>query len=338
MRYADTAGDAADFPVPEAFKYRNYVIDAFNSDKPYDQFVREQIAGDLLPASDEAARWEQKIATGYVAISRRIGVSPHNLKHITIEDTLNNIGKTFLGLTIGCARCHDHKFDPIPTADYYALYGIFNSSVYPHAGAEHQPYRKDFTYRVGQKQANEILKPFRERLANWDKKERDKFYEYRLFQSQVVKGPKTRQSVWAELGEIRTQRAEVARTFPPLEIAFAISEGTAGDAYIQKQGDPGKRTQGALVRRGFLQVLGGQKLSASAKGSGRLQLADWLTHPDNPLTARVMVNRIWHYHFGRGLVPTPSDFGVRGTAPTHRVARLLGWAIHEKRVVGQADA
>ena len=258
-----------------------------------------------------------KIATGYVAISRRIGVSPHNLKHITIEDTLNNIGKTFLGLTIGCARCHDHKFDPIPTADYYALYGIFNSSVYPHAGAEHQPYRKDFTYRVGQKQANEILKPFRERLANWDKKERDKFYEYRLFQSQVVKGPKTRQSVWAELGEIRTQRAEVARTFPLLEIAFAISEGTAGDAYIQKQGDPGRRTQGALVRRGFLQVLGGQKLSASAKGSGRLQLADWLTHPDNPLTARVMVNRIWHYHFGRGLVPTPSDFGVRGTAPTH---------------------
>ena len=151
VRYADTAGNAADFPVPEAFKYRNYVIDAFNNDKPYDQFVREQIVGDLLPARDEAAWWEQKIATGYVAISRRIGVSPHNLKHITIEDTLNNIGKTFLGLTIGCARCHDHKFDPIPTADYYALYGIFNSSVYPHAGAEHQPCRKDFAYRVGQK-------------------------------------------------------------------------------------------------------------------------------------------------------------------------------------------
>ena len=317
VRYADTAGDAADFPVPEAFKYRNYVIDAFNNDKPYDQFVREQIAGDLLSAGDEAASWEKKIATGYIAISRRIGVSPHNLKHITIEDTLNNIGKTFLGLTIGCARCHDHKFDPIPTADYYALYGIFNSSVYPHAGAEHQPYRKDFAYRVGQKQADEILKPFRERLAGWDKKERDKFAEYRLFQSQVVKGPKTRQSVWAELEEIRAQRAEVAKSFPPLEIAFAINDGMIADAHIQKQGDPGKRTQGALVRRGFLQVLGGQKLPESAKGSGRLELADWLTQPDNPLTARVMANRIWHYHFGRGIVTTPSDFGVRGTAPTH---------------------
>jgi len=317
VRYADTAGDASDFPVPEAYKYRNYVIDSFNRDKPYDQFVREQIAGDLLPASDEATEWEQKIATGYIAISRRIGVSPQNLKHITIEDTLNNLGKTFLGLTIGCARCHDHKFDAIPTADYYALYGIFDSSVYPHAGAEHQPYRRDFTYRIGKKQSNEILKPFRERLAVWDKKERDKLYEYRSFQSQVIEGPKTRLSVWAELEDVREQRAEVAKTFPQLEIAFAILDGDAADVHIQKQGDPGKRTQGKLVRRGFLQVLGGQKLPETTKGSGRRELADWLTQTDHPLTARVMVNRIWHYHFGRGLVPTPSDFGVRGTAPSH---------------------
>ena len=317
VRYADTAGDASDFPVPEAYKYRNYIIDAFNRDKPYDQFVREQIAGDLLPASDEATEWEQKIATGYIAISRRIGVSPQNLKHITIKDTLNNLGKTFLGLTIGCARCHDHKFDAIPTADYYALYGIFDSSVYPHAGAEHQPYRRDFTYRVGKKQSDEILKPFRERLAVWDKKERDKLYEYRSFQSQVIEGPKTRLSVWAELEDVREQRAEVAKTFPRLEIAFAILDGDAADVHIQKQGDPGKRTQGKLVRRGFLQVLGGQKLPETAMGSGRRELADWLTQTDHPLTARVMVNRIWHYHFGRGLVPTPSDFGVRGTAPSH---------------------
>ena len=317
VRYADTAGDASDFPVPEAYKYRNYVIDSFNRDKPYDQFVREQIAGDLLPASDEATEWEQKIATGYIAISRRIGVSPQNLKHITIEDTLNNLGKTFLGLTIGCARCHDHKFDAIPTADYYALYGIFDSSVYPHAGAEHQPYRRDFTYRIGKKQSNEILKPFCERLAVWDKKERDKLYEYRSFQSQVIEGPKTRLSVWAELEDVREQRAELAKTFPQLEIAFAILDGDAADVHIQKQGDPGKRKQGKLVRRGFLQVLGGQKLPETTKGSGRRELADWLTQTDHPLTARVMVNRIWHYHFGRGLVPTPSDFGVRGTAPSH---------------------
>ena len=133
----------------------------------------------------------------------------------------------------------------------------------------------------------------------------------------MVKGPKTRQSVWAELEEIRTQRAEVASTVPPLEIAFAINDGIIADTHIKKKGAPGKRTQGALVRRGFLQVLGGQKLPESAKGSGRLELADWLTQPDNSLTASVMVNRVWHYHFGLGLVTTPSDFGVRGTAPTH---------------------
>lgn len=102
------------------------------------EFVREQIAGDLMPVHDDDETWQRVIATGYIAISRRIGVSPHGQRHITIEDTLNNLGKTFLGLSIGCARCHDHKFDPIPTADYYALYGIFDSTVYPHAGAEQQ--------------------------------------------------------------------------------------------------------------------------------------------------------------------------------------------------------
>ena len=147
------------------------MIDAFNKDKPYDQFVREQIAGDQLPAANDEERWEQTIGTGFIAISRRIGVSPHKLKHITIEDTLNNMGKTFLGLTIGCARCHDHKFDPIPTADYYALYGMFDSSVYPHPGAEHSPHRHSFVYQMGKKKSDETLKPFRHKLAPLDKKE-----------------------------------------------------------------------------------------------------------------------------------------------------------------------
>ncbi|MFP6601890.1 MAG: DUF1549 domain-containing protein, partial [Pirellulaceae bacterium] len=157
VRYADTAGDAADYPVPEAYKYHNYVIDAFNKDKPYDQFVKEQLAGDLLPARDDDQRWEQLIATGYIAVTRRIGVGPLNLRHITIENTIDNLGRTFLGLTIGCARCHDHKFDPIPTADYYALYGIFDSTIYPHPGSEKQPRRRHFVYRVGQQKADEML-------------------------------------------------------------------------------------------------------------------------------------------------------------------------------------
>ncbi len=316
VRYADTAGDAADFPVPEAYKYRNYVIDAFNRDKPYDRFVREQIAGDLLPAKSDEQHWEQTIATGYIAISRRIGVSPHNLRHITIEDTLDNLGKTFLGLTIGCARCHDHKFDPIPTDDYYALYGIFDSSVYPHAGAEHKPWRQDFAYRIGKAKSDRLLKSHRDELEVWNRKERVKLEEYRDFQRKKITDPtKTREKAWQAVLAMREERRPFAEVFPDLEIAYAIQEGEPHDAPVQRAGNP--RSRGEVVRRGFLQILGGQKLPAESTGSGRRELADWVTDPANPLTARVIVNRIWHWHFGRGLVATTSDFGIRGTRPTH---------------------
>ena len=317
-RYADTAGDASDFPVPEAYKYRNYVIDSFNKDKPYDQFIREQLAGDLLPSDNDDQRWEQTIGTGFIAISRRIGVSPQNLGHITIEDTIDNIGKTFLGLTISCARCHDHKFDPIPTSDYYALYGILDSSIYPHVGAEHRPWRSDFVYRIGQEKSEELLKPYREELQVWNDKERAKLEEYRDFQRKKITDPtRTREKAWQEVLAMREERRPHAEAFPDLEIAYAIQEGAPHDASIQLGGSTDKKAQGATVRRGFLQILGGEKLSDDAVGSGRRELADWVANPGNPLTARVMVNRIWHYHFGRGLVATTSDFGVRGSPPTH---------------------
>ena len=318
VRYADTAGDAADYPIPEAYKYRNYVIDAFNDDKPYDQFIREQIAGDLLHAGSEAERWQQTIATGYLAISRRIGVSPHGQRHITIEDTIDNLGKTFLGLTLACARCHDHKFDPVPTEDYYALYGIFDSSTYPHAGAEHKPYREGFVYRVGQEAADEKLDPYRKQLEPFSKEERRLFEVYRDFQRKKITDPnRSREKAWAAVLKARDRRAEIARTFPDLETAYAVHEGQPHDAHIQEQGDPSKGSQGELVRRGFLQVLGGQELPKDCEESGRRELAEWLTSPENPLTARVIVNRVWHHHFGRGLVETTSDFGVRGTPPSH---------------------
>lgn len=316
VRYADTAGDAADFPIPEAYKYRNYVIDAFNEDKPYDQFIKEQIAGDLLKSSNADKRWEQTIATGYLTISRRIGVSPQNQPHITIEDTLNNLGKTFLGLSIGCARCHDHKFDPIPTADYYALYGIFSSTIYPHAGAEHKPYRQDFVYRVGDNQANKTLSGFNKELKQLREQERAAFQRYRDFQKKPINIPgHTRETAWQQVLDLRSQIAALAETFPHLETAYAVREGNAGNAAIQKQGNP--KALGPMVQRGFLQVLGGQILQDSLDQSGRLQLADWIADPQNPLTARVIANRVWHHHLGRGIVSSTSDFGVRGNGASH---------------------
>jgi hypothetical protein len=135
VRYADTSGCNADVPIPDAYRYRNYVIESFNRDKPYDQFLREQLAGDLLPAASESQRLEQIVATGYLAISRRFS-SLNEETHLTFDDTIDNVGKTILGLTLSCARCHDHKYDPVPVEDYYALYGIFSSTRYAFPGTE----------------------------------------------------------------------------------------------------------------------------------------------------------------------------------------------------------
>ena len=336
VRYADTAGDAADFPIPEAYKYRNYVIDAFKKDKPYNQFVQEQIAGDLMPCSDEEESWQRRIATGYIAIARRVGVSPQDTPHITIEDTLDNLGKTFLGLTIGCARCHDHKFDPIPTADYYALYGIFQSTVYPHVGAEHRPYRNDFVFRLGMKDADQLLKPYRDELQPLLKEERAAFERYREFQFKPVDKPGYNRDVaWQIVLGLRDEIRKIAENTPDLETAFAVSEGKSGDAVIQKQGDP--KNPGPKVPRGFPHVLGGQTAPTDGQQSGRLQLARWIADENNPLTARVIVNRVWHHHFGRGIVATTSDFGIRGSRPSHPelldyLAQYLinhGWSIKQ---------
>ncbi len=143
VRYADTAGETADYPVPLAWRYRNYVIDSFNVDKPYDQFLREQIAGDVLATQstpeegNSPGRYaEQVTATGYLAISRRFGFDSENYHHLTIQDTIDTLGQSVLGLSLGCARCHDHKFDTVSMSDYYALYGIFDSSRYAFPGSE----------------------------------------------------------------------------------------------------------------------------------------------------------------------------------------------------------
>jgi hypothetical protein len=143
VRYADTAGETADYPTPLAWKYRNYVIDAWNRDKPYDQFIREQIAGDVFANDvvsngplDADSRSDAVIATGFLALSRRFGFDSENYHHLTIQDSIDTLGQAVLGLSLGCARCHDHKFDAVSTRDYYALYGVFASSRYPFPGSE----------------------------------------------------------------------------------------------------------------------------------------------------------------------------------------------------------
>jgi hypothetical protein len=305
VRYADTAGDNADFPVPSMYRYRNWVISAFNHDEPYDQFLREQIAGDLLANRGNIEDYQQKnIATGYLANSRRFG-SRANEFHLTIDDTIDNLGKGILGLTVACARCHDHKFDPIPTADYYALYGIFKSTRYAHAGTEIYPHTYGFAALDPEQSPD--LKHYEDELSGLDNRIED-------IKAGRIKFPTTEERRKAEQ-ENRERVRKLTSEYPYLQKAYAVSEGKPADARILVRGEP--QTLGPTVPRGFLKILGGQKLPPDAPGSGRMELAEWITDPKNPLTARVMVNRVWQWHFGRGIVATPDDFGSRGEAPSH---------------------
>jgi hypothetical protein len=531
VRYADTAGETADYPVREAYKYRNYVIAAFNEDKSYDQFLCEQIAGDILARQGRREKYAERVtATGYLAIARRFGFDSENYQYLTIQDTIDTLGQSVLGLTLGCARCHDHKFDPISMSDYYALYGIFESTRYPFPGSEQKPAVRAMTPLVPPAEAGRMRVAYDHHVAgleseleqrklprskvtiaalddldgdfelqavsaggslgvlvppwvsagraevtthaqspyrncyprggavgvsiprdaeehsigqalpprtaapggalhvNFDFRntsdgagsyrfylghgpgkspavelyingdtfflqsgtavqslravKRDAWYNVRLtldLRTQRYSGTvgtpgdstsfsgKAFASAWdgtldylqidhkghlagvrpaheidnvavrdAPIPALATQPERVGRTANvaqeckrliergPYELAYAASEGTPHDVRIQKRGEPTR--PGSQVPRRFLEILGGDKLPADAGGSGRQALANWLTRPENPLTARVMVNRIWQHHFGRGLVATENDFGTRGRPPTH--PGLLDYLAH----------
>lgn len=540
-RYADTAGDGADYPIREAYKYRNYVINSLNADMPYDQFVREQIAGDILAAQspDNPRFADQVIATGFIAVTKRFGYNINTeFQHLDISDTLESTGRALMGLSIGCARCHDHKYEPITAKDYYALYGIFASSNYTFPGGEEYKKPHNLVPLVPAKRVDELENDRKAKLASLDAELAAQEGKRKLavdafthgggldlaFEAQSLGGPPA--SPWFTAGpntilaeaqspfshvhpagtrgvrigvgnvhdgirqhfgpfkvedtgrlyfnidlrnaEIKDRpgayrlywghgalitlaiecsidakglsirngdkfelvkamepgtwynlqldvdvaakkfsgrvgkEGEVAEfanfafhpqwdgildtfvsdgigqttgAFPtrdidniawskePLpklgatavaavaadaeklnqlrqdlgkadeaikglkakkdelagaslyEVAYGVSEGKPMTARIQKRGEPLR--PGDEVPRRFLEILGGDPLPASTTGSGRLELAEWITRPSNPLTARVMVNRIWQQHFGRGIVSSPSDFGIRGEAPSH---------------------
>jgi hypothetical protein len=297
VRYADTAGENSDFPVPNAWRYRNYVIAAFNRDLPYDQFLREQIAGDLLAEGAPPERYAELVtATGFLAIARRFGHDIDRDMHLTYEDAIDTMGKSLLGLTLGCARCHNHKYDPVTTRDYYALYGILASSRFSFPGCEAKQAPRDMVPMLPAAQLESTLKPWREELSK--------------LEAEMQRDP----GVPVEKAALKKQIDEVRSRRPKTDVAYGVVEGKAADARLQNRGEP--EQPGDPVPRRNLELLGGQPVS-DPRRSGRLDLAAWISHPKNPLTARVMVNRIWQGHFVKGIVATPNDFGTRGAAPTH---------------------
>jgi hypothetical protein len=318
VRYSDTAGDNSDFPVPQMHLYRNWVIDAFNRDLPYDQFVREQLAGDLLGGQTPAEKRERIIATGYIANARRFGSRVDDYpQHLTIEDTLDNLGRTFLATTINCARCHNHKFDPVTAEDYYALYGIFHSTRYPWPGIELEQRQRDFVEMASPEEVQSIKQSRKLRQRELDAEVK------RLAKERDSANGKSRE----ELNKQHKEAEKIAKSYSkeplPYETLYAVAESsTIEDVALHIKGDPSKA--GPIVARRFLSVLKGAELSSEdSTRSGRLPLANWIVDSNNPLTARVIVNRIWLNHFKQGIVPTPNDFGRQGKAPSH--PELLDW-------------
>lgn len=536
-RYADTAGDGADYPTPEAFRYRNYVINAFNNDKPYDEFLREQLAGDLiasqaLEAGNQTPEQyaERVIATGFLAVGKRFGYNDNTeFVHLDIADSIDSIGRSLMGMSLGCARCHDHKYDPVSTQDYYSLYGILASSRFSFPGGEELQRPKHLVpilepkqvAKLEQQRATELAdldgrmsrlqqelslldkanpgggvdlglerqevgkplqapwisagtiqvlaeaqSPFnnvhpkgklgvrvrnttphdgvRREFAQHTPSTSPKFYfnldfrnatqvesdaacrlylghgaiislafessissrefhlrngsEWELISSlqpdawynlsmeldlvartyrgtlrdasgtatiefadkklnpswdgiidtfvsdgigkvpgeiptrdldnlglqsapfpppqETPAGPEDAArvaAIGAELVALKKQREEIVG-HSLYDVAYAVTEGQPTNVRIQKRGEPERL--GDEVRRRNLSILGGEPVP-DGQGSGRMQLANWIASPTNPLTARVLVNRVWQWHFGKGLVRSASDFGTRGDLPSH---------------------
>lgn len=565
VRYADTAGDGADYPVPEAHLYRNWVVRAFNADLPLDEFLRQQLAGDILARE----RFEQQViseseyadlvtAAGYLAVSKRFGYNLNtDFQHLDIADTIEALGRSLIGLSLGCARCHDHKYEPVTTEDYYALYGIFASSTFAFPGGEEHKRPANFTPLVPPPAADRAKQARQQDLARLDaqlkeiEQERNAAYEaarfaggldfgfeaqalgaapafpwftagpnqvlaeaqspfanlhpaggrglrigkgapnegirqqfppksasetetvhfnldfrnvdapenagaYRIFLSHgvvttmgiecsveskrfsirngdawdvirplepgvwynlqlaldlrkktwsgrigragdvvdfrdksfaagwdgvldtfisdnlgqqkgtvvtrdidnlglmatpiapvdakrnepntapSVSSPTTNEKLRELLAALDTRakplkaERDALAARPLFPTAYAVSEGKPLNARIQRRGEP--TNLGPEVPRRWISLLGGQAAEPIDSGSGRRALAEWIARPDNPLTARVFVNRLWQHHFGTGLVATSSDFGLRGEPPSH--PELLNWLAMELRQSG----
>ena len=361
VRYAQTNGYERDGEKPYAWRYRDYVINALNKDKPYDRFVTEQLAGDEL---DDATP-ESIIATGFY----RLGVwddEPDDKLaawYEELDDIIRTTGETFLGLTVGCARCHDHKFDPIPHADYYRLLAFFQNVA---------PYGKSTSYTHWQPNPNGIFTPLvtPEAHRRWQNQVQRLQTEITIAQKQITlidrqarsragnPGRSGRQLAAAlnkdetarkkQLTErIKKLRESLSRL--PFDRALSVREGssTPPPTHLLIRGNA--HSPGPVVQAAFPLVLGGGSVKAATNPiqsgrpnrfrtllaeygvkptSGRRRaLARWITRPDNSLTARVIVNRLWQHHFGRGIVPTPSDFGHTGQHPSNQ--QLLDWLASE---------
>jgi cytochrome c551/c552 len=361
VRYADSGGFERDFDWNNAWRYRDYVINAFNSDKPYDQFIREQISGDEIDNSSD----EAMIATGYLRLGLDNNIKNERTRMDELDDLVATTSLAFLGQTVGCARCHNHKFDPISQKDYYRMQAVFFSTkgveyplVLPEVVARHEAETK---------RIREAQKPLKD-----EKNQLEEPYRRRIFDERISRLPEYLQAAWRTPKEQRTQgqqlnaeqiektliikapeivarmtenerkrHEELVREIEdldkkkPEQYATARAIGEEGrdplPSYFLHRGAPDMK--GSLMQPGILTVAWNREYEfplspPPAKSSWRRRaFAEWIASKENPLTARVMVNRIWQHHFGEGIVRTPSNFGTTGQPPS--APELLDWLATE---------
>ena len=331
-RYADSNGFDENIAHGNAWRYRDYVVDAFNQDKPFDRFVVEQLAGDLLSSKTEGQRHEQLIATGFLSIGPKVlaETDEAKMRMDIIDEQIDTTCRAFLGLTLGCARCHDHKFDPIATADYYGLAGIFKSTrtmtKYVKVAEWHEhllhssaatALKSTFDAKVAARKA--AIAKF---VSIADKAARKK-----AAADSNANPPEKLETLYpeatkAELKKLRDELAALGKVGPELPSAMGVTEDKVVDIAVHVRGNP--LNLGDVVPRHTPPVLRGPRVPKFTNTeSGRRQLADWLVDPQHPLTARVFVNRVWRWHFGKGLVRSTDNFGLLGEVPSH--PELLDW-------------
>lgn len=347
VRFAETNGYERDGPKPFAWRYRDYVIQSFNADKPYTQFIKEQLAGDEMPGHNPDAI----IATGFY----RLGIwddepaDPLLAVFDGYDDIVATAGQTFLGATFNCARCHDHKVDPIPQADYYKLVAFFRDirpysetrdvrSAFnltdispPDQRAKYEAELKKREARVAEiKKAMEAIEDeIIKTLPAEDQRAAEGVDRPQVVSGKVVPALKGQQK--DEYTALKTERAELNKKPAPPGQQLALSvnncDRNPAPTHVLVRGSP--NAKGKEVQPGFPEVLGLPEPTipapkAGMKSSGRRTvLAEWIASEKNPFTARVFVNRVWQYHFGKGIVPTANDFGKLGEQPTH--PELLDW-------------
>jgi len=332
VRYGESTGKELNLPYRYAWRYRNYVIDSLNADKPYDRFVVEQLAGDMLPGKGPLPHDTSVIATGVLALGpKSVAQGEEQFRYDVIDDQIDVTGRAFLAMTIACARCHDHKYDPIPTADYYALAGIFRSTatmsgmkpgrrvvseinLLQLAEPEKSPSADEKARRTEIEQLEKQLDHLRELLRPPAGKGAQKKAAAKP-SGPLAKPNMTPKQIREEI-KTTQERLDKLESTPSTaqDLAMGVREGVASNSPLLNHGE--LRDKGAEVPRGVLTVLKTPDFRVDPRHSGRLALARWIASKDNPLTARVIVNRVWQHLFGQGLVNTVDNFGALGEEPT----------------------